>query len=372
MPAVADLSTAFPSFRLHELRQPLALNHFKKSVLGARHRPGNPQTREVAKVFSLAGMEWRLDPRTWRQWFNDPPRKARPDAVAKLDGHFDRTAELSPSAMMPPRVLGPTFYFDLIEGGLIDKLLRRTNAKPPIKTLLYRVYEYKPTSSLHLHLDALECAALQYEGGEVPCNELKAMAAKRILELIYERWRPGEGSIYKELSSSLELELISDGFQVRMKDAPSPDWMEIGVSEDFASSDIHKVLFMLAADTGFLRADRIDAWILDFASAGVAAYALAQTNSRAGDPFGLRPECRYWDAIRALFFGDGDKIDFDEYLERSFLLKGRNFMQDVEINLIVARERYREWLRDWGLSGQMISELALFQPLSPLIFVGGR
>jgi hypothetical protein len=388
MDPVADAPLAFASFPLLELRQPLALNHFKKAVLGARHRPGEPQVGDVMRAFAKVGMDGCLDPRTWTGWFNDPPRKARRDAVAKLDGYVEQSAGLSASTVLPQHEPRSTFYVDLIDAGLVEKLLRRTNAKPPIKPLLYGAYKYQPTSSSHLHLDALECAALAFEGGEVTCGELKALAAKRVLELIYERWKPGKGSIYKELSSSLKLHwnrsddqmreeirrgvarLIPDRFELRMNEAPSPDWMGIGVSEDFAPGDIHKVLFLLAADTKFLVDDRFDAWVIDLVSAGVAAYALAQTDPHASDIWGLSPTSIYWDGIRALFFADEHNIGVEERLERLFSLVGGEFSEDVERNLFAARAKYSDWLESLGLSARRISDLADFQPLYPLIFVG--
>ena len=390
MRPVAHSPSASSSFRLHELRQPLALNHFKKAVLGARHRPGEPQAGEVTRVFSRVGMEGCLDPRTWRDWFKDPPRKARRDAVAKLDEYFEQMAGLSRSTVLSPRAPSSTFYVDLIEAGLVEKLLRRTNAKPPIKALLYRAFEYEPTSPSHLHLDALECAALAFDGGEVTCDELKAIAGKRVLELIYERWKPGQGSIYKELSSSLQLQwnrsddeareeirrsfaqLIPNQFDLKMNEAPSPDWDGIEVSEDFAATDIHKVLFLMAADNRFLVGDRFDTWVLDLVSASVAAYALAQTNPYSWEPFGLSPTCRYWDAMRVLFFSDEPYSSFEEQLENAFLLAGGIFNIDVERNLFAARTKYRDWLESLGLSARRTCEMAHFEPLYPQVFVGGR
>jgi len=389
MRRVADSPSASPSFPLHGLRQPFTVNHFKKTVLGARHRPGQPQAEEVMKVFLRVEMEGSPDRRTWTRWFKGPPRKAGRAAVAKLDGYFDQKGGLPRSMVVSPRAQGSTFYVDLIAGGLVGTLLQRTNAKPPIKALRNRAFDYEPTSSSHLHLDAIEIAALEYDVGEVTCDELKAVAAKRVLELIYDRWKPRQGSIYKELSSSLKIQwdgsddearekirrsfaqLIPNRFDVRMNEAPSPDWTEIGVSEGFAASDIHKVLFLMAADNRFLVGDRFDTWVLDLVSASVAAYALAQSNPYSWEPFGLSPTCRYWDAMRVLFFYDEPYSFFEEQLEQAFLLVGGIFNIDVERNLFAARTKYRDWLESLGLSARKISEMAHFEPLYPQVFVSG-
>lgn len=389
MPPVADSPSASPSFRLHELRQPFALNHFKKAVLGARDRPREPQTGEVMRVFSRVGMEGCLDPRTWTGWFKYPSRKAGRAGVAKLDVYFDQREGLSRSTVVSRRAQNSTFYVDLIEGGLVEKLLQRTNAKPPIKALRNRAFDYEPTSSSQLHLDAIESAALGFDVGEVTCDELKAIAAKRVLELIYDRWRPGLGSIYKELPSSLKIQwnrsddeareeirrsfsqFIPNCFDVKMNEAPSPDWWGIGVSEDFAVSDIHKVLFLMAADSRFLVGNRFDAWVLDLVSASIAAYAVAQTNPHSWEPFGLSPTCRYWDAMRVLFFYDEPYSFFEEQLEQAFLQAGGNFNMGVEENLFAARTKYWDWLESLGLSARKISEMAHFEPLYPQVFVSG-
>ena len=389
MDPAADSPSASPSFQLHELRQPFALNHFKKVVLGARHRPKEPQTAEVMQVFSKVGMEGCMDPRTWTGWFNSPSRKAGRGGLAKLDVYFDRKEGLSRATVASRRPQSSTFYVDLIEGGLVEELLRRTNSKPPIKALRNRAFDYEPMSSLQLHLDAIESAALGIDVGEVTCDELKAIAAKRVLDLIYDRWRPGLGSIYKELPSFLKIQwnhsddeareeisrsfeqFIPNRFDVKMNEMPSPDWWGIGASEDFAASDIHKVLLLMAADDRFLVGDRFDAWALDLVSASVAAYALAQTNPYSWEPFGLSPTCRYWEAMRVLFFSDEPYSYFDEQLEEAFLLADGNFNMDVERNLFAARAKYRDWLQSLGASGQKICDMAHFEPLYPKVFVGG-
>ncbi len=387
---VADSPPASVSMPLRELRQPLALNHFKKAVLGARHRPGKPQWAALNRAFLKAGMEGWLSDRTWRKWFGVRPRRARGDSVANLDMYFDEMRRPSPSTELSPRVPRSRFYVDLIEAGLVDKLLQRTNAQRPIMALRDRVYEYEPKSAWHLHVDAIECASLYFEEGEVMCDQLKAIAAQRVLELIYERWKPGQGSVYKELPSSLKIrwdrsddqgkesirqffaELIPDRFEISMSEAPSPDWIGVGANRDFAASDIHKALFLLAADVDFLVAERFDAWVLDLVSAGIAAYALAQTNPAAWEPFGLSPTCRYWNGIRAFFFSDEQYLDVGEHLERPFTLAGGEFSLDVQRNLLVARATYWNWLENLGLSAQKIADLAGFEPLYLQVFVGAE
>ncbi len=373
----------------HELRQPLALNHFKKAVLGARHRPGEPQAKMVTEAFSKVGMEDGVDERTWRNWFKEPGRRARGDTVEKLDRYIALEKRLSRPTAVAPRARSATFYVDLIEGGLVGELLARTDAKVPIRALQDRTFDYESVSSWHLHLDAIECAALRYQGGEVACDKLKAIAAKRVLDLIYDRWNPGQGAIYKELPSSLKIRwnrsddeataeivrsfarLIPNRFDVEMNEVPSPSWGGIGVSEDFAVSDIHKVLVLTAADHSFLVGDRFDAWVLDLVSANIAAYALAQTNPHCWEPFGLSPTCKCWDAMRQLFFFDELDPHFEEELEHVFSLAGGSFSLDVQKNLYIARTKYRGWLESLGLSARKICEMAQFEPLYPRVFVGG-
>ncbi len=373
---------------LRELRQPFAFNHFKRAVLGDRHVPGEPQTAEVMAVFSQVGMKNCMDDRTWTGWFSDQPPTAGKKAVANLDRYFDKLRRLGYPAALSPGAPPSSFYADLTDTGLVEQLLRRTKAKRAIKELLYRASVYKATSPCHLHLDAIECASLYFEGGEVACDQLKAIAAQRVLELIYERWKPGQGSVYKELPSSLKIrwdrsddqgkesirqffaELIPDRFEVRMSEAPSPDWIGVGANRDFAASDIHKALFLLAADVDFLVAERFDAWVLDLVSAGIAAYALAQTNPGAWEPFGLSPTCRYWNGIRALFFSAEQYLDVEEHLARPFSRAGGEFTDDVERNLLAARASYWNWLEGLGLSARKISDLAGFASLYPQVFVG--
>lgn len=194
------------------------------------------------------------------------------------------------------QALPPGFYQDLIDGGLLRTLLAKTGAGEFGHVLRSRATAYKPLSAWHLHFDALELRAFSSDHLDVSWAEIIRVAATRILELLHELWRPGDGRIYRQLSSDTrrgwsaasEAErlairerfsrFVPDQFDASMNAGASPSWERVGVGPDVPVAHVHRLLFSIGADTEFLEGDRLSAWALDLATSGLAAHALAWTD----------------------------------------------------------------------------------------------
>lgn len=184
---------------LRSLRQPATINLFKLGVLGDAHVPGLHQAKEVMRAFAVVGLEGTLDQRTWKGWFGDPrPRRARSDGVMALDRYLDAVQDPRKS-QFPEAVPTSRFFVTLLEDGLATRLLAPTEAKQPEIALAQRSLEYTPESEVHLHFDAIEAISMSDGNGEVSWEKVKALAARRIMELLHRRWSPRGGSIYQDL-----------------------------------------------------------------------------------------------------------------------------------------------------------------------------
>lgn len=303
------------------LRQSIAVNLFKWMVLGANHRPGCHQAAEIQRAMSAAGLTCYVDVRTWRGWFRESPRRAQGVAIQALDSYA--AARLHPprwtlDAVEPQK----DFFGDLVEGGLAGSLMEPIAMKDPGLALIQRALDYQPLSRVHLHLDAIESAALSEGNGKAPWELVKATAAKRVLELIHSRWSQRHGTVYSELTSDLELALRAadadeqkrierryrrrtpDSFEAHMKRPPRPDWSVVGVESDIAPRNVYRLLLALAGDADFLVADRLHVWALDLVSAALAMHALAWTDRYTTHGGRITPEMIYWRAFAAVFYSD--------------------------------------------------------------------
>ena len=374
--ALAGLPSEFPCTKL---RQTMAINHFKRVVLGSRHIPGSPQSQEIDKAFANIGMDGQLDVRSWSDWFSQDPSVAQARSLKKLDIYVELAQ--FPGGYFHAPYVGPRgdFYLELVKGGLLGNLFKPTKGKNPGLKQFTRAHEYAPKSAWHLHIDAIEAAALDFDEAWVEKENSKEIAAKRLLDIIYDRWRPGQGSIYPTLSSSLKLQLeaaneaqreVTIAFQNSIRrfdrstsEVPLPAWNDIGVPINVAATQITGALICIAADTEFLVADRFEAWVLDLVSAGLAIYAFAQTNPYGGHPWHAGPENELWDRLRSLFFDDhfgGDDLldlrDLVEKLEAPWSPK-------TEQIFLKARSFYRGSLANLGVSAELVSNLSRLRSL---------
>ena len=159
-----------------QIRQQAGINHFKRLLLASLHRPGEPQTELVMDKIALQLESSTLDPRTWRNWFNASPPKARSDAISNLDK--------CAAALEKQGSRARNFYQELMLGGLVRRLLEPTKSKSPESIIRQRAKDYIPTTNLHLHFDAIDVAALTEGNGVVEWETTKAIAAERLMELV--------------------------------------------------------------------------------------------------------------------------------------------------------------------------------------------
>lgn len=347
------------------MRQRAGINHFKKMLLGNKHCPGEPQTRLVMDEIERLLETSTLDPRTWQNWFKPEPPRARSDAIACLD---QCAAEL-PNLETKRR----NFYQELMAGGLVRQLLKPTKSKSPESALRQRASEYIPISNLHLHFDAIDVAALDVGNGSVDWETLKTIAAERILELLHLLWNPRSGRIYSTFSSDLklswdtssdservEMRRVLDGFSPPAFDAwmvkpPRPDAEALSDLRDLSASQVHRMLLALAADTEFLRADRLEAWSLDLSCATLALHAFAWANRYEIFARHVEPEAIYLDALESLFYRDGDAEDLLQFLTRAHELGRFAWTPGSYEKLICARSTYEAFLSNLGVSPAMVS-----------------
>lgn len=300
----------------------MAVNLFKSMLLEEGHRPGEPQSELIWSHFHDVRQRKQdvLDERTWMRWFEPERRSTQPHKYEVLDRILERALEPSSSvdaAVAPPRAT--TFISSLASQGLVAELLAPTKSANPVHTISARAADYRPVSMLHLHVDAIEAAALATGNGDVPWETVKLIAAKRILELLHERWNPRTGTVYAQLSSNLSVSLqqhdamlyeaerrdkrATGRIERRMSSPAAPAWDITNVASSEASIHMHRVLLALAADARFLVADRFEVWFLDLATAAVAMFALAWCERTP--VFGrarISDEEVYWRAFDHLFF----------------------------------------------------------------------
>lgn len=358
-----DLDSPAPSFEVphRALRQSIAVNLFKWLVLGELHIPGQHQVNKVLSAMEVGGADRRVRERTWRDWFGETPRHARRNKIDVLDSY--NTARTHPprwdlAAVKPQQ----GFFCDLVEGGLAASLMEPIAMKQPGLALIRRALDYEPLSRIHLHIDAIESAAMSEGNGEATWELVKATAAKRVLELIYSRWSPRRGTVYSELTPDLELawQSADAGERERIREryrrfkpdllaadrrrAPRPNWSVVGVETDTAPHNVYRLLLALAGDEDFLVADRLHVWALDLVSAGLAMHALAWTDRYTTHGGRVSPEMVYWAALEAVFFSDEPDCAVVTAIAAAFNVNKTDFNEVAAVNLYRARESYRHLL----------------------------
>lgn len=357
-----------------KVRQPVTINLFKSMVLQERHIPGKPQAREVQNALVTAGIEGTLDSRTWKGWFGTSPKRARGDGVRALDHYVDVMRD--PARRKFPKA-SPTsrFFRELLEGGLAADLLERTTSKQPALALAKRAQLYVPRSEVHLHLDAIEVAAMTSGNGVVSWEQLKALAAARVLELLYARWSPRHGTVFKTLTPAMELtwRAADDAEREAIRSlyahskphllerlrhtAPHPDWSLAGVESDIASTHAQRLLLALAADTQFLVHDRFEAWALDLVSAAIASHALAWSDRMQTSGIRFTPEMILWRAMDALFFQDEPEDAVRDALADALDLIRSNWPAEALDTLWRSRAWYQQFLASLGIQTSDVRDL---------------
>lgn len=359
------------------LRQHLAINQFKRQLLGAGHEPGRPQTREVLAALERAGQDADLiDPRTWESWFSNSPRLAHPRTIRRLERVASEIDALT-GAMRSQAMEKSQDFRGLIEGGLVSELQAPTRSKRPLHVLIGRASDYKPSSAWHLHLDAIECCMIVDEIAGVTWENARTIASERVLDILHSRWNPRHGSVYRQLRSGLKLKWdMADDAQredIRrsyarwrpspmdklLDELPSPRWAEVPVESDIARVHAHRLLFSLAYDHEFLVADRFEAWALDLATATLALFGVAWSDRYASMGVKGMSEATYLKALAYLFF---EEISDDERSDALIHVMGSLAdewpTRSLE-TLIAAGSWYRTELRLRGTTEERVWGMAL-------------
>jgi hypothetical protein len=302
-----------------------------------------------------------VDVRTWRGWFGESPRRARGTAIKALDSYA--AAHLHPPRWTLDAVEPREHFFgDLLDGGLVASLMQPIAMKQPRFALIRRALDYEPPSRIHLHLDAIESAALFEGNGEAPWELVKATAAKRVLELIHSRWSQRHGTVYSELTPDLELRgrdadadeqkqiaqryrrQKPDRLEARQRRAPRPNWSVVGVESDIAPHNVYRLMLALAGDADFLVADRLHVWALDLVSAALAMHALAGTEPYTIHGGRSTPEMTYWRALASVFYSDEPDGAVVNAIAAAFDVNKTECTEAAVDSLYRARVSYRELL----------------------------
>lgn len=376
---------------LRRLRQPATINLFKRGVLEDAHVPGMHQTKEVMQAMALVGLDGTLDARTWKGWFGEPRfRRARSDGVMVLDRYLDAMQDPRRS-QFPEAAPSSRFFVALLEGGLASRLLVPTEAKLPEIALAQRALEYRPESAVHLHFDAIEAVSMSEGNGEVGWEKVKALSAKRVMHLLHQRWSPRSGTIYRNLSPSLELrwtwadaeerarilnryeQLKPNLFEAHRQTVPYPCWDAAGISGDEPEEFVHRLLLGLSTDSRFLVGDRFQAWALDLASAGFAMHALAWTERYQTHGVRVSPELIFWRAFEQLYLSDEPEDVIQDGLVAALQVIDASWTDDTLDTLHRARRWYRRWLSDLGINIFVVAEtVRRCRRTRPIVYRGYR
>lgn len=302
------------------------------------------------------------------------------------------------------RTLPEHFYVDFLGGGLLRCLLAPTDSSEVVSVLRSRAASYQPMSAWHLHFDALELRAHSDNFAGVPWEEVVRIGAGRVMELLHELWRPRDGRIYSALSSDTrrQWDLASaeerlairerfsrfrpDRYEACMREGASPSWQIAGVGSDVHAAHAHRLLFAIGADTEFLQGDRLSAWALDLATAGLAAHALAWTDRYRLFGRQVNEELLFLAAIDALMLtapsvgpenetvGDRDArhfVEIERELSAAMACCASDWRHGGMTGLQSARVVYANELRELGISiGDMEQASRAAQLRRPLEYLG--
>src|SRR5450830_388256 len=365
MSSVSGLHSKLPNVRAR-----IGASHFKSVLLGSGDVAGDHQARQVMDSLERHLGSECLDRRTWRSWFSSKPPRPRTDAVEMLDRcvfAMDGSMQLGKGS--------PNFYKEMMTGGLVRKLLEPTKSQTPESVLHQRAAAYTPHSQWHLHLDALDVAALAERDDTSGCNVLLRVAIAHLAEMLHQQWNMTDGNVYANFSSDFALSWAEQSAQEQiecqhllsrfkppvfdwfMRRAPRPMFDSDPNIPEFTSRHIHKTLLWLAADVSFLRADRLQAWSLALASSTLLLHAQIrighkmQISDYPSDPL-------YVASLERLLFhiGDDDEVTLDllEEVQRREGFSWSPFSIDKPFE---ARSNYEHQLQRHGVHRRSIEAI---------------
>jgi hypothetical protein len=269
------------------------------------------------------------------------------------------------------------FFTELVHGGLLVQILRRTKSKHALtpNDLKSRALVYRPVSAWHLHCDAVEAASWCDDAMGNSWTDVRQISASRIQELLHGTWNPRSGSVYAMLPSRLksrwasaspvERRRITSGyarlkpnlFDQHFRVSRIPDWRFLGIDQDVPTPHMHKLLFAIAADEDFLQGVALSAWSMDMASAGLAAIASAWSERYLNFGGRIETDARFfWAGFDCIFFGRGHMPAIERTLDSAMVTSGLEPTTAWRESLLRGRNAYQRELRELGLSFQEIRE----------------
>lgn len=192
--------------RAKTIRLKLAVNLFKRYVLGAAHLADQPQVDQLMDTALGSQLFELIDSRTWVSWFEQASPTPKKRSIQALDRVAQEGIRFVYATGDAEYGLAPGFFTKLVYGGLVSDMAKASRSKRVKAALGEAISEYMPLSAWHLHMDAMEVSSLAEGLGNLPWTHVKAMAAKRLMSLLYLLWGPREGFIYKKFASNLRLE----------------------------------------------------------------------------------------------------------------------------------------------------------------------
>lgn len=361
--------------RAKELRLKLAVNLFKRHLLGSEHVPGHPQVEPMLQTVLGSRLFELIEIRTWVSWFERSPSIPKRRTIRELDRVALEGVRFVYAKEQAEHQLPSGFFEELVYGGLVSQMARFIRSKRLKSAVNETVSEYVPLSAWHLHMDAVEVSGLADGLGNLDWVYVKQLAAKRLMSLLSLLWGPRDGRIYEFFASDLRLDWLAasadereqlrgsfdifpkSSFVDSMRASPVPAWSIIGVEDDLAEVHIHKALLAIAADIEFLKAERLHAWAFDLASAGLAMHALAWTDRYTTFGLPVQSERLCWMALSAMFFdleGEWDDRQVKATMDHLRLA----WSPEVEQSLLEGRASYLREIHELGLDVESLIAVA--------------
>lgn len=273
------------------LRMKLALQVFRRAVLGTDYDPSDLQLERWLTKLQEArvDVDASLDAKTLQNWGGGRVNQPK----GGTSEYLDQAAQLAVRLLHPAdgslRPPARGYFQSLQSGGLLRHLWNAARKSSEYFELLAAAAEYEPVSPLHLHLDAIEVAALDEGCGRFTWQALKLVAAVTVLTCLHRRWSR-RGTAYAALSSRQRLKgetaesdeaaatpaqaVLLRHRRQQVDGGAQPDWTRIPIDVNDVADHALKTLVSLAGDSEFWVADRLEAWSLDLTSAHLATGAL--------------------------------------------------------------------------------------------------
>jgi hypothetical protein len=375
---------------VQKLRLRAAVHVFKQIALGGEHEPGSAQMLRLFDEFHELSMNSAISPRAWESWFSataPTPHRRKMEALDVLAAKFlKRQSE----AQQDATILQKDYFVEMVHGGLMRQLFACRTAKRVRDEVIAQASAYVPPSQLHLHFDAIEVASLSVGLGDMRWDEVKAVAATRILELLHERWGPRNGTVYLSFTPNSWFDCGTPGCsndtirgtilarfkpdlsQRYLERGASPDWERTGIAPDVSPIHIYKALFAIAADSNFLIGDRFSAWYMDLATAVLAMHALAWTDRYKTFGLAISDEVLFWAALNEVLF-EPSGLEIDNLPLRAAMARcDARWTLDSYYVFARARESYNAELSSLGLTRQDVFSTAMSATQQhPLVYAVG-